>query len=63
MKRAIEAKINVKKSCGSVVLIRIMAPKITIPLIALAPDINGVWRTDGTLDITSKPNKTVNNSR
>ncbi len=35
---------------------RSMIPPIIItPLIALAPDIKGVWSTEGTLEITSTP--------
>ena len=30
-------------------------PIIITPLMALAPDMRGVWRTEGTLDMTSIP--------
>ena len=39
-----------------------MPPIIMTPLIALAPDIRGVWRTDGTLEITSNPKKDGENN-
>ena len=61
--KAKDAIIKVKWSFGSVVLMRIIAPKITIQLIALAPDISGVCRPEGTFDITSNPSKMVNNNR
>jgi len=32
-----------------------IAPMSTTPWIAFAPDISGVWRTDGTFEITSMP--------
>jgi hypothetical protein len=34
-------------------------PSITMPWIALVPDISGVWRTTGTFEITSKPTNTA----
>ena len=58
-----DAGIKIVKLDGSVCLISIMAPKTTIPLIALAPDIKGVCSIVGTLDITSKPNIIVNNNK
>ena len=36
-----------------------IAPTITIPWIALVPDIKGVCSKVGTLEITSKPRKTA----
>src|SRR5690625_2233078 len=41
----------------SVLPATIRAPISVIPEIALAPDIRGVWRVGGTLDISSKPIK------
>ena len=38
---------------------RMIPPIMITPLIAFAPDIKGVCKTDGTLEITSKPRKTV----
>jgi hypothetical protein len=34
-----------------------MAPTIVIPEIAFAPDINGVCKVDGTLEMSSNPRK------
>jgi hypothetical protein len=34
-----------------------MAPTIAIPEMALEPDISGVWRVGGTLEIISIPMK------
>jgi hypothetical protein len=60
---AITKAMNANQAAGpglpelNAVLERISAPTIVMPDIALAPDINGVWRVGGTLLISSKPRK------
>jgi len=50
-------------SSGADLLMRIIAPMMMTPEIAFAPDINGVCKTVGTLEITSKPSITVKMSK
>ena len=55
-----EATIRVETSVKGVDNNCIAPPIKIIPLIALAPDIKGVWRTEGTFFMTSKPIKILN---
>jgi len=60
---AIDPMMSENVSVGSVSLRKKIDPTSTIPLMAFAPDIKGVCKTDGTFDISSKPKKTAKTNR